>query len=286
MGYTGRAQTGHNGHMVRISKRTALAATCLALAITAFAWVGLAPAKTTASGSKQAGCGTERWAVKTLADPAGRALSLKPKATTIRKLRRAKAPHNLGLRRSRGIERTTFRVTGRLVEMRLEDDLDINLVIADPTRTGATMIAAFPNAACTRGATPKAKAKMSRARAAFVAACGAPTTSFQELSGTATITGVGFFDKIHGQEGAAPNGVELHPVVAFSASSCAAAPAPPPPPAGVCAASYPDVCIPLPPPRLTCADIRPYSNFRVLWHVPRPDPQHFDPDHDGIGCES
>ena len=177
-------------------------------------------------------------------------------------------------------------MTGKLVEMRIEDDLDINLVIADPARSGVTMIAAFPNASCTRGATPKARAKMSRARAAFVAACGAPTTSFQELSGTATITGVGFFDKTHGQEGAAPNGVELHPVVAFNASSCGAAPAPPPPPTGVCADSYPDVCIPLPPPHLTCADIRPYSNFRVLWHVPRPDPQHFDKDHDGIGCES
>ena len=270
--------------MVRISRGTALAAASLGLVITAFAWVGLAPAKTTASGSRQIGCGTERWPVKTLADPAGRALSLKPKATTIRKLRRARAPRNLGPRRSRGLERTTFRVIGRVVEMRLEDDLDINLVIADP-RTGGTMIAAFPSASCTRGATRKARAKMSRARAAVVAACGAPTSSFRQLSGTAMISGVGFFDRARGQEGAAPNGVELHPVVAFSASSCGAVPAPPPPPAGDCAASYPDVCIPLPPPHLECSDI-PYSNFRVLWNVKRPDPQHFDRDRNGIGCES
>ena len=99
------------------------------------------------------------------------------------------------------------------------------------------------------------------------------------------ITGVGFFDYIHGQRGVAPNGIELHPVVAFSASSCGAVPAPPPPPAGDCAASYPDVCIPLPPPHLDCSDI-PYSNFRVLWHVPRPDPHHFDRDRDGVGCET
>jgi hypothetical protein len=125
---------------------------------------------------------------------------------------------------------------------------------------------------------------MSRARAAFVAACGAPTTSFRRLSGTATITGVGFFDQIHGQEGAAPNGIEFHPVVAFTASSCGAVPAPPPPPAGDCAASYPTVCIPLPPPRLKCTDI-PYSNFLVRWDVPRPDPHHFDRDRDGVGCE-
>jgi hypothetical protein len=270
--------------MVRISRGTALAAASLCLAIVASAWAGLAPAKTTAPSSRQLGCGTVRWSVKTLADPAGRALSLKPKATTIRKLRHAKAPPNLGLRRSRGIERTTFRVIGRLVEVKLQDDLDIDLVIADP-RKGGTMIVAFPSASCTRGATPKAKAKMSRARAAFVAACGAPTSSFRQLSGTAMISGVGFFDRARGQEGAAPNGVELHPVVAFSASSCGAVPAPPPPPPGDCAASYPDVCIPLPPPRLECSDI-PYSNFRVLWNVKRPDPQHFDRDRNGIGCES
>ena len=51
------------------------------------------------------------------------------------------------------------------------------------------------------------------------------------------------------------------------------------------AASYPDFCIPPPPPDLNCRDI-PRHNFRVLWNVPNPDPRGFDADHDGIGCES
>lgn len=51
------------------------------------------------------------------------------------------------------------------------------------------------------------------------------------------------------------------------------------------AASYPDECIPPPPPDLNCADI-PYRNFRVLWNVSDPDPHHFDGNHDGVGCES
>jgi hypothetical protein len=270
--------------MVRLSRRTALAAAILGLAIVPFAWAGFALAKPTTPASRLAGCGGPRWSMKTLADPAGRALTLKPKPTTIRKLRRAHAPSQLGPRRTRGIERTTFRVTGRLVEMRLEDDLDINLVIADP-RTGGTMIAAFPSPSCTSGARPKARAKMSRARAALLAACGAPTSTPQRLSGTGVITGVGFFDPVRGQDGAAPSGLELHPVVAFTASSCGSLPAPPPPPPGNCAASYPTVCIPLPPPRLQCSDI-PYANFVVRWDVPRPDPHHFDKDRDGIGCET
>jgi hypothetical protein len=48
-----------------------------------------------------------------------------------------------------------------------------------------------------------------------------------------------------------------------------------------CHYSYPDVCIPPPPPDLNCSDI-PYRRFRVL----PPDPHHFDSDGNGIGCET
>ena len=57
----------------------------------------------------------------------------------------------------------------------------------------------------------------------FVAACGMPSdTSFESLTGRATIRGVGFFDFLHGQTGVAPNGIELHPVLRFSNATCQA----------------------------------------------------------------
>lgn len=59
------------------------------------------------------------------------------------------------------------------------------------------------------------------------------------------------------------------------------APQPTSPPDEDCHPSYPDVCIPPPPPDLDCKDI-PYRRFRVL----PPDPHNFDGDNDGIGCES
>jgi hypothetical protein len=72
-------------------------------------------------------------------------------------------------------------------------------------------------------------------------------------------------------------------------------PSPPPPPvttttpppslAGNCAPSYPDFCIPPPPPDLDCKDI-PRKRFRVIYNVASPDPHGFDGDHDGIGCET
>jgi len=48
-----------------------------------------------------------------------------------------------------------------------------------------------------------------------------------------------------------------------------------------CDPSYPDFCIPPPPPDLDCKDIA-RKGFKVL----PPDPHRFDGDHDGIGCES
>ncbi len=53
-----------------------------------------------------------------------------------------------------------------------------------------------------------------------------------------------------------------------------------PTPSPRCDPSYPEVCIPPPPPDLDCRDI-PYRRFKVL----PPDPHHFDLDGDGIGCE-
>jgi hypothetical protein len=62
---------------------------------------------------------------------------------------------------------------------------------------------------------------MARARAAFVHACGQLSSSeFDYLRGTATVTGVGFFDFNHGQTGVAPNAIELHPVLGFGRARC------------------------------------------------------------------
>jgi micrococcal nuclease len=51
-------------------------------------------------------------------------------------------------------------------------------------------------------------------------------------------------------------------------------------PQGGCDASYPDVCIPPPPPDLDCKDVA-HRNFRVVGA----DPHRFDGNDDGRGCE-
>jgi hypothetical protein len=72
-----------------------------------------------------------------------------------------------------------------------------------------------------------------------------------------------------------------------------AAPAPPPPtpsepPRGACDPSYPDVCIPPPPPDVDCRDV-PYADIRVVGSDPHrldgPYDGSIPNEPDGIGCE-
>jgi hypothetical protein len=227
-----------------------------------------------------------------MSDPAAKLVNLQAKASTIDTLIRERAPSSLPARRLGGVERTTFRVRARLVSARIEADGDAHLVIASPT-TGRTMIAEFPSRGClAQSLVGSVAARIGSARTTFDRLCGTQSRSgFTNLTGNATVTGVGFFDFKHGQRGVAPNGIELHPVLTFTAQACAPTQGPPPPPPPGpppppnCAASYPDHCIPPPPPDLDCKDV-PWTNFTVLWNVPDPDPHRFDGDHDGIGCES
>jgi len=184
--------------------------------------VGTTQAPASAAGVQR--CGQERWAVKTLTDaPDAANVDLAhAKSTKVEALRRLKGPKpwSKKLLRLSPVETTTYRVPALLMSMKREGDSDIHLVIADP-EVGGSMIAEFPAAACTTGASSEARGLMKQARDAIVSACaGEPSAKFVTLTGSATITGVGFFDKVHRQGGVAPNGVELHPVIAFESSDC------------------------------------------------------------------
>jgi hypothetical protein len=167
-------------------------------------------------------CGDERWKIKTLTDADASSISLTTvRKTTVEALRRLTAPAALSKLTPRiaPTEKTVFQVDALLMSLKLEDDDDIHMVIADPV-VGGSMIVEFANAVCvgTAGA-----GLMSKAKLALAAACGPlPATpgKFVTLQGRATIDGVGFFDRLHHQGGLAPNGIELHPVLRINISSC------------------------------------------------------------------
>jgi len=82
------------------------------------------------------------------------------------------------------------------------------------------MIVELPDPGCTPRASTSARKRMRIARSAVLAACGTPTSTFRRLDGTATVTGVGFWDFPHHQTGVAPNAIELHPVTKFAGANC------------------------------------------------------------------
>lgn len=171
------------------------------------------------SAPDRAACGRERWAVKTLTDPsAAQSVHFRAKQTTVAALVTKTKPSGITYDRTPdGVENQVWRVVNvRLLEVKSEADDDYHLIIADATKPSSTMVVEFPDASCIRTAPAKQRAQMKSARRAFDTACGVRAG---ELVGRATITGVGFWDRPHA-EGAAPNGIELHPVLSFRASSC------------------------------------------------------------------
>jgi hypothetical protein len=157
---------------------------------------------------------------ETLTDPDADNVMLTPKKTTVEKLRKMKVPVGLNQDSPRfPQERKTYKVKALLMSVKLEKDSDLHLVIADP-RVGGSMIVEFPASDCI-GA--KAHDQMVSARKALKDAChGVPKKvgALWTLTGKATVTGVAFFDLLHGQGGVAPNGIELHPVLDLGSAEC------------------------------------------------------------------
>jgi hypothetical protein len=143
-------------------------------------------------------CGVERWTVKTLQD---RPRLLPSRAVTIAYLVSRRPPVALPDTRL-PFERHIFRVTASVTLIRSEDDGDLHIVLSDAR--GRTMITESPSSpSCASRAISLRRRQMSRARRRV------------RLCAKARVTGVAFFDYFHGQTGVAPNGIELHPVLAF-----------------------------------------------------------------------
>jgi hypothetical protein len=151
-----------------------------------------------------------------MSDPAAGSVHFTPKVASVTELGQITAPRWTPHLARQSDEEQVYTVKAQMTAAKMEDDSDIHLAVADPANPTATMIVEFPDAACDTNAAGGVRTQMTAARNGFIAACGQPGDSYVTLRGTAVITGVFFFDKIHGQRGVAPNGAELHPALSFS----------------------------------------------------------------------
>lgn len=160
-------------------------------------------------------CGVERTPVKDLKDPDAKAVNLTPRAATVAELRQQTAPVKWGNAMARQqTERQVYDVQAQIIGYKFEadGDRDYHVVLSTPGKPAETMILEIPHPDCA----PPEYAKQFAALRAFIDGLGPkPSPKFVTLKTPVPVTasGVLFFDKIHGQKGVAPNGVELHPAL-------------------------------------------------------------------------
>lgn len=93
----------------------------------------------------------------------------------------------------------------------METDSDYHLALIDGQAN--SMIAEIPAPSCAGGSA--FLKQITASRQTFDSKL-TTTSTYQDIAIPVVVTGVGFFDKIHGQRGVAGNGIELHPVLNIS----------------------------------------------------------------------
>jgi hypothetical protein len=169
-----------------------------------------------ASTSLALACGTERWAVKTGTDRDAAQVSMTAQPTTVSALVSQPAPARPNAQtdtRYAPTELTVFAVSAILKVIKREKDQDYHLVIADP-QTGETMIVEASDPDCTDGS--RFAAEITGARQQIEAQFQGQIRERHEVNIPVDVTGIAFFDPIHGQEGVAANGIELHPILSIA----------------------------------------------------------------------
>lgn len=183
-------------------------------------------------------CGVERADVKHLTDPYAprvAAAFAHPQQVNVAYLAKLPVPQPpvLGWE-PRGLaapveaqeEFQVFQVDAVIALAKHEADQDLHLPIRDPEFPQFQIVSEAVHPGCLPTPDPsqpdsllsQVVAKITAVRAAIRAAVGGSitTASLKKLVGLhVRVTGVGFYDKCHGQVGGAPNCFELHPIIGF-----------------------------------------------------------------------
>jgi hypothetical protein len=162
-------------------------------------------------------CGVERWAVKTCYDADTVNVNFNnivPSTITYQRSLTAPTLPSDNTTRLPG-EDTVFSLDCHIIECKLETDQDVHVVISTIGNTGETMVAEIVNPECPNIVNTSRYSIFKALRDWFVATYN-PTTSFKSIGVDVHITGVGFFDFLHGQTGIPPNGREIHPILSMS----------------------------------------------------------------------
>jgi len=160
-------------------------------------------------------CGSWRWPVKTGSDATRHQVSRTVTYTSVGYLDHLRPPSSFGSyahnHRIKWPEFRTWQINRvTLVAVKLEDDGDLHLRLR--SSVGKDMIAEIPQPRCVSSASLW-KSSIKSARSAVTSRYWVSLYSWHYVHRSINIRGLGFFDEEHNVTGAAPNDIELHPVI-------------------------------------------------------------------------
>jgi len=154
--------------------------------------------------------GTERWSQKVLVDAAVGTINFTPILTTVNSLVNIVTPTpSTTMPRYAGVEDKTYKVICNITIKKAEADNDYHLVLSDGTHT---LIGEIPDPTCSAAATSAYVNQYIAARNFIDTYIGPGSYSSVNIP-QVEVYGVAFVDPPHGQTGAAPNNLEIHPIL-------------------------------------------------------------------------
>jgi hypothetical protein len=163
-------------------------------------------------------CGEQRWDVKTLSDKDTVLIDFDNIVkTTVSEQVSLPKPDKIHKKMPRlSSETTVYSLDCYVIGFKREKDMDIHIVIKD-MNLNQTMVAELPSPYCPEVDSTSHAKEYIKVNNWFLKNIGKPTGKFHNLPQpiSVTITGVGFFDFVHGQNGMATNGREIHPILSM-----------------------------------------------------------------------
>ena len=161
-------------------------------------------------------CGQERWGIKTLSDPDTTQINFREiKPTTVSEQIQLERPEGRMEERLPS-ETNEYVLDCNLIGYKREKDQDFHIVVAD-IATGERMVIEIASPECESVKQSGRYEEMKAVHDWFVQNIGIPHSAFYYLPTPKeiSVTGIGYWDFLHGQTGMAANGREIHPVLSM-----------------------------------------------------------------------